>query len=56
METKDLPKRTREEVLAWLNAARQRKEAWERETEKELRMMVEERQRAKASHYFDFAL
>ena len=36
------PRRTREEILAWLDAARQRKAAWERETERELRMIAED--------------
>lgn len=49
-------KRTREEVIAWLDRARQRKEAWEKETEQELKAMVEESRRAKESHYFDFAV
>lgn len=50
------PERTREEILAWLSAARERKAAWERETEMELKALAEETNRAKASHYYDFAL
>ncbi|MBR5394420.1 MAG: hypothetical protein IK144_04960 [Bacteroidaceae bacterium] len=49
-------KRTREEILSWFNAARQRKLAWEKETEAELKSIVEESRRAKESHYFDFAV
>lgn len=49
-------KRTREEILAWLEAARQRKAAWEEETREELKAMVDESIRAKESHYFDVAL
>jgi flagellar biosynthesis/type III secretory pathway protein FliH len=35
METKtlDCPVRTKEEILSWLNAARQRKEAWEKKVD-----------------------
>lgn len=47
-------KRTREEIAAWLERARQRKEVWEKETELELKVMVEENRRAKESHYFEF--
>ncbi len=49
-------KRSREEVLAWLERARQRKAAWEEETLCELKAMVEESRRAKESHYFDFSV
>lgn len=49
-------KRTREEVLAWLDAARQRKKAWEEETKQELKAIMDESCRAKESHYFDFAV
>ena len=48
-------KRTRKEVLAWLQRARERKQAWQEQTELELKALVEESQRAKESHYFDFA-
>lgn len=34
--------RTPEEIVAWFNAARQRKAAWEKETKAELRSIVEE--------------
>ena len=48
-------KRTRKEVLAWLQRARERKQAWQEQTELELKALVEESQRAKETHYFDFA-
>lgn len=48
-------RRTREEVVNWLNAARRRKREWEEQTQKELRDFIQERKRAKQSHYFDFA-
>lgn len=48
-------KRTREEVLAWLQRARERKQAWEEQTQLELKAMIEESRRAKESHYFEFS-
>ena len=42
--------RTREEIAAWLQRARERKQAWEEQTEKELKAMMEEAKRAKESH------
>ena len=42
--------RTREEVAAWLQRARERKQAWEEQTELELKAMMEEAKRAKESH------
>ena len=57
METKlTFKRRTREEVLAWLQEARERKEAWEKQTQLELQSMLEESRRAKESHYFDFSV
>ena len=47
--------RTFEEVMAWLQRARERKQAWEEQTQLELKVMAEEALRAKESHYFDFA-
>ena len=49
-------RRTPAEIMAWLKQARQRKAAWEEEAERELKAMVAESQRAKESHYFDFAV
>ena len=48
-------RRTREEVMAWLQRARERKQAWEEQTEMELKAMIEESRRAKESHYFEIA-
>ena len=48
-------KRTREEVMVWLQRARERKQVWEKQTQLELNAMAEETRRAKESHYFDFA-
>jgi hypothetical protein len=57
METKlTFKRRTREEVLAWLQEARERKQAWEKQTQLELQSMLEESRRAKESHYFDFSV
>ena len=47
--------RTFEEVMAWLQRARERKQVWEEQTQLELKVMAEEARRAKESHYFDFA-
>ena len=49
-------RRTREEIQTWYRQVRQRKEAWEREAELELKGMIEERRRARESHYFDFVM
>ncbi len=49
-------RRTREEVLAWLQEARERKQAWEEQTQLELQVLMEENRRAKESHYFDFSV
>ena len=53
--TRTYKRRTPEEVQAWLQRARERKQAWEEQTQLELKTMVEESRRAKESHYFDFA-
>ena len=52
---KTYKRRTREEVAAWLQRARERKQVWEEQTQLELKAMAEEARRAKESHYFDFA-
>jgi hypothetical protein len=52
--TRTYKRRTPEEVQAWLQRARERKQAWEEQTQLELKTMVEESRRAKESHYFDF--
>ena len=46
-------KRTREEVLAWLAAARQRKKAWERKVEAKWAEEERIRNEAAESHYYD---
>ena len=55
MEATTYKRRTREEVLAWLQRARDHKKAWEEQTELELKSMMEESRRAKESRYFEFA-
>ena len=49
-------RRSREEVLLWLKRAKERKQAWEEQTELELKMMADEARRAKESHYFEFTV
>jgi len=57
MEAKTTYKRrSREEILSWLKRARERKHAWEEQTELELKMMSEEAKRAKESRYFEFTV
>lgn len=48
--------RTREEILAWLDRARQRKLAWERRMQKKLEEEALLRKQAEESHYYDIAL
>lgn len=48
--------RTREEILAWLNRARQRKMAWEKRMQKKLEEEALLRKQAEESHYYDIAL
>lgn len=49
-------KRTREEILAWLDRARQRKMAWEKKMQKKLDEEALLRKQAEESHYYDIAL
>lgn len=49
-------KRTREEILAWLDRARQRKMAWEKKMQKKLEEEALLRKQAEESHYYDIAL
>ena len=49
-------KRTREEILAWLDRARQRKMAWEKKMQKKLEAEALLRKQAEESHYYDIAL
>ena len=53
--TKNYKRRTPEEVMTWLQRARERKQAWEEQTELELKALMEESRKAKESHYFEFA-
>ena len=53
--SKQYKRRTREEVMSWLQRARERKQAWEDQTELELKAMIEESRKAKESHYFEIA-
>ena len=55
METKTLniPIRTKEEILAWLNAARQRKEAWERKVDAKFSERKRLKKEAAESGYYD---
>lgn len=46
-------KRTREEVLAWLEAARQRKKAWEEKVEAKWAEEERLKKAAAESHYYD---
>ena len=46
-------KRTREEILAWLAAARQRKKDWEAKVEAKWAEEERLRQEAAESHYYD---
>lgn len=39
-KTKTYKRRTREEVVAWLQRARERKQAWEEQTQLELKAMA----------------
>ena len=48
--------RTREEIQAWLDRARQRKLAWERRMQKKLEEEALLRKQAEESHYYDIAL
>ena len=49
-------KRTREEILAWLSAARQRKKIWEEKVEAKWAEEQQLRKEAAESHYYEIAL
>lgn len=55
METKTLerPIRTKEEILSWLNAARQRKEAWEKKVDAKFSKRQQGKKAAAESGYYD---
>ena len=54
-QTQSIPKRSKEEIVQWLNAARQRKKTWEEEAQEELKSFLNERMRSRNSHYYDVA-
>ena len=47
------PKRTREEILAWLNAARERKAAWEKRVDEKFLERARRKKEAADSGYYD---
>ena len=52
-KTFDRPIRTKEEILSWLNAARQRKEAWEKKVEAKFAERLRSKKAAAESGYYD---
>lgn len=48
-----IPTRTREEILAWLNAARQRKIAWEKRIDEKFSERARRKKEAADSGYYD---
>ena len=52
--TRTYKRRTREEVQAWLQQARERKEAFQRETEKWWQTRQKNLKEAEASDYYSF--
>ena len=55
MDTKtlDRPVRTKDEILAWFNAARQRKEAWEKKVDAKFAERLRSKKAAAESGYYD---
>lgn len=49
----DQPVRTKEEILSWLNAARQRKEAWEKKVDEIFAERLRNKKAAAESGYYD---
>jgi len=47
------PTRTREEILAWLNAARERKAAWEKRIDEKFAERSRRKKEAADSGYYD---
>ena len=47
------PRRTREEILAWLDAARQRKAAWEKRIDEKFSVRAKRKREAAESGYYD---
>jgi len=52
-KTLDRPIRTKEEILSWLSAARQRKEAWEKKVDVKFAKRLQSKRAAAASGYYD---
>ncbi len=52
-KTLDRPIRTKEEILAWLNAARQRKEAWEKKVDAKFAERLQNKKAAAESGYYN---
>lgn len=55
MENKnvDHPIRSKEEILSWLNSARQRKEAWEKKVDAKFAERLRSKKAAAESGYYD---
>ena len=53
MATTTARKRTREEIIAWWRKARERKEAFQRETDEIFAKEEMQRKQAAESHYYD---
>ena len=53
MESTTLPMRSREEIIAWFNAARERKEAWARRMKAQWAEERRQQKEAADKHYYD---
>ena len=52
-KTLDRSVRTKEEILSWLDAARQRKEAWEKKVDAKFAARLQSKKAAAESGYYD---
>ena len=52
-KTLDRPIRTKDEILSWLNVARQRKEAWEKKVDAKFAERLRSKKAAAESGYYD---
>ena len=52
-KTLDRSVRTKEEILSWLDAARQRKEAWEKKGDAKFAARLQSKKAAAESGYYD---
>lgn len=52
-KTMDRPVRTKDEILSWLKAARQRKEAWEKKVDAKFAERLRSKKAAAESGYYD---